>query len=605
MTASEAATTARRQRRALLLACADFSDPHLPTLRSPGRDAEALKEVLSDPTGPRYEVTSEVNCTAQEAQVAIESFFSQARPDDVHLLYFSCRGIQDPRGDLFFAFTDTRRELPGSTAVSAEWVRARMQASRSRTTIVLIDCCFSGAFLRGMRSRSGTDANVSALVRDLPEGTGVAVITASGETEFSLEDASDRIAAAVKPSYFTEAVVTGIGTGAADRSGNGRITVDDLYDYVYQRIVAGPSPQRPRKMGQGEGQVLVAEVARTRPEPPLPPAPPEGDATAVLQLDELLIPWPPLPTASFARVVRPVDLRTPTPDASTTRTRTIGVAHVPPSTTRVAAADLKAIPAPPRSFRRIGMLVATVTAATCLIAGILWLTLRSPGTTSHTAGVAVPSIMGLNVSDAESSIKAAGLSPVAGSTGPTAACRQGTVTQQLPEAGQTVSPGSTITYATCGSQASTVSVPPVVGSTAADAETALKAAGLRYGVASVHSSNPIGRVSKTSPTPGTTVPIGTTVTLTVPKWHVDLQMLDLQGLTQAAATAQLENDGFTDIKPIKMITNDPQAVGRVFDQSPEPGTTVRYNAEITLDVFVIEGSPSELPSSPQPSVPTG
>jgi beta-lactam-binding protein with PASTA domain len=104
---------------------------------------------------------------------------------------------------------------------------------------------------------------------------------------------------------------------------------------------------------------------------------------------------------------------------------------------------------------------------------------------------------------------------------------------------------------------------------------------------------------------GTTVPIGTTVTLTVPKWHVDLQMLNLRGLTQAAATKQLEDDGFTNIKPIKILTNDPQAAGDVSDQSPEPGTTIRYNSEITLDVSVIEGSPSELPSSPQPSVPTG
>ena len=117
-------------------------------------------------------------------------------------------------------------------------------ASRSRTTIVLIDCCFSGAFLRGMRARSGGEANVQALVRDLPEGSGVAVLTASGEMEYSLEEADDRAAAATRPSYFTEAVVTGIGTGAADRDKDGRITIDELYDYVWDRIRAGPSPQR-------------------------------------------------------------------------------------------------------------------------------------------------------------------------------------------------------------------------------------------------------------------------------------------------------------------------------------------------------------------------
>jgi hypothetical protein len=282
-----------RQYRALLLACAQFTDPKLPPLRSPSRDAELLARVLSDPAGSRYTVIPEIDRTSQQARIAVERFFAAARPDDVSLLYFSCHGIQDPRGDLYFAFTDTRRELLGATAVSAEWVRARMQESRCQTSIVLVDCCFSGAFLRGMRSRSSIEANVGALVRDLPEGSGVAVLTASGETEYSMEEANDRAAAAVRPSYFTEAVVTGIGTGAADLDGDGRITVEELYQYVYRRVVAGPSPQRPRKMGHGEGQVTVARVNRRLPDEPIPPGQPERDVTMVIEAGKSLPPWPP------------------------------------------------------------------------------------------------------------------------------------------------------------------------------------------------------------------------------------------------------------------------------------------------------------------------
>src|SRR4051794_25001975 len=159
-----------RRRRALLLACGHFSDPTLPDLRSPVRDAEALGRALSDSGGAGYDVTTAIDCTVHEAKVAIEEFFTSARPDVVHLLYFSCHGIQDSQGNLHFAFSDTRRELPNATTVSADWVRERMETSRSRTTVVLVDCCFSGAFLRGMRARSSASANVGSLVRHLPEG---------------------------------------------------------------------------------------------------------------------------------------------------------------------------------------------------------------------------------------------------------------------------------------------------------------------------------------------------------------------------------------------------------------------------------------------------
>jgi hypothetical protein len=141
--------------------------------------------------------------------------------------------------------------------VSADWVRDRISDSRSNATVVLVDCCFSGSFIKGMRARSGGQANVGALVRDLAEGSGVAVLTASGTMEVSFEDA-DSIE--IRPSYFTQALVTGISTGAADMNRDGLVTVDELYDYVYEQVVSGPSPQRPQRFGMGEGTLVVADA---------------------------------------------------------------------------------------------------------------------------------------------------------------------------------------------------------------------------------------------------------------------------------------------------------------------------------------------------------
>jgi hypothetical protein len=253
-------TAGSDRRRALLVGCGTFADGSLTALRSPAKDVSELGRVLGDSGRGGYDVTTLVDRTSAAVQREIEGFFAGARTSDaLNLLYLSCHGVLDARGRLYFAFADTEREYLGSTAVSAEWIRDRMRSSRSRATLVLVDCCFSGAFLTGMTRSAGIE--VATLVRHLPASSGVAVLTASGDTEAAFEDAE---AEAVRPSYFTGAVVDGIATGAADLNGDGRITVDELYDYVHDRAVRGESPQRPRKLGTGEGTLVVAEAVQSR-----------------------------------------------------------------------------------------------------------------------------------------------------------------------------------------------------------------------------------------------------------------------------------------------------------------------------------------------------
>lgn len=272
-------TAAPPRRRALLIGCGSFADSSLAQLRSPRRDIEELSRVLQK--AEYLQVSAEVDCTAREAQRAVQAFLLQARVDDaLNLVYFSSHGLQDRQGKLYFAFSDTEKEFLSATAVAAEWVRDRIFDSRSKATVVLVDCCFSGGFIAGMQARSGGEADVEALVRGLPDGSGVAVLTASGEQEVSFEDTDS---AMVRPSYFTEAVVAGIGTGAADLNRDGRITVDELYEYVYDHVTRGPSPQRPRRLGMGEGSLVVAEATMIS-TPELPAAEPAPRvATPVLR----------------------------------------------------------------------------------------------------------------------------------------------------------------------------------------------------------------------------------------------------------------------------------------------------------------------------------
>ena len=76
----------------------------------------------------------------------MEEFFADRRPDDLLLVHFSCHGVKDEGGELYFAAANTRLRRLGATAVAAEFVNRRMNRSRSRRWC----CCWTAA----MRARS-------------------------------------------------------------------------------------------------------------------------------------------------------------------------------------------------------------------------------------------------------------------------------------------------------------------------------------------------------------------------------------------------------------------------------------------------------------------
>ena len=49
--------------------------------------------------------------------------------------------------ELYLAATDTDLDLLSATGISSSWLNERINRTRSRRTVVLLDCCFSGAFV--------------------------------------------------------------------------------------------------------------------------------------------------------------------------------------------------------------------------------------------------------------------------------------------------------------------------------------------------------------------------------------------------------------------------------------------------------------------------
>lgn len=202
-------------RSALVVASYEYEDAGLRRLRAPARDAEALAEVLRDPAIGAFDVRLLVNEPAYVVRLRIQEFFSDRGRDDLLLLYFSCHGVKDDEGHLFFATRDTLLRMPDATSVESAFVNEQMNKTRSRRVVLLLDCCYSGAFARGMVPKAGTGVGI----REHFEGRGRIVLTASNAMEYAFEE-GDRVEEAARPSVFT-----GAGRAAGRGPAKGRTSV--------------------------------------------------------------------------------------------------------------------------------------------------------------------------------------------------------------------------------------------------------------------------------------------------------------------------------------------------------------------------------------------
>ena len=244
-------------RSALIVATYAYDDRGLARLQAPQHDAEALAEVLADPDIGGFDVTTVVNRPWYEVSRAVAQFFRNRRADDLVLLHFSCHGLKDDSGELYFAATDTSLDLLEATAVSSSSVNRFMDRSRAGRVVLLLDCCYSGAFARGMTARAGGDVDVNERLG----GHGRAVITAASALQFAFEggDVADGDVEAAGPSLFTAALVEGLRTGEADRDLDGWVSLDELYNYVHDEVTRVNPDQTPTKWAFDiEGDLHVA-----------------------------------------------------------------------------------------------------------------------------------------------------------------------------------------------------------------------------------------------------------------------------------------------------------------------------------------------------------
>ncbi|MEH2194737.1 MAG: SUMF1/EgtB/PvdO family nonheme iron enzyme [Nostoc sp.] len=216
---------------ALLIGISGYQ-PGLPLLPNAVKDVEAMRRVLVNPEMGDFaeaDITMLKNPQRQEMETAIYELYANCQKDDLVLFYFSGHGVIVESGDFYFSTSITQKnqgKLIPTSAVAATNVHSWMNQSKSKRLVVILDCCFSGAFAKGWTPK---DIGTIDLQQHLG-GEGRAILTASTSTQYAFE--SDGL----ELSVYTHYLVEGIEKGAADIDGDGLIAVDELHRYAKIKV---------------------------------------------------------------------------------------------------------------------------------------------------------------------------------------------------------------------------------------------------------------------------------------------------------------------------------------------------------------------------------
>ncbi len=217
---AQAASPAVLQRFALIVGVNDGGSGREP-LRYADSDARAMAGVLGQLGGVRA-----------ADFILLQESSSAALLQALERLGTMIQAVRQPgrRIELLFYYSghsDEQGLLLGNARLSYAVLRTAIAHAAADVTIAILDSCSAGAFtrLKGGVQRPPFLLDTSVQVR------GHAFLASSSENEAAQE--SDRIGS----SFFTHYLISGL-RGAADISGDGRVTLNEAYNFAFQETLA-------------------------------------------------------------------------------------------------------------------------------------------------------------------------------------------------------------------------------------------------------------------------------------------------------------------------------------------------------------------------------
>lgn len=205
-------------RRFALIVAANDGGALRPVLRHAQSDARSVAAVLSElggvlPSDAR--VLLEPSVQAVRAALLALDQRARVRAERVELIFY------------YSGHSDESGLLLGVERLSYRELRELLKALHVDVRIAILDSCASGAFTRekGGKRRAPFMVDASGALR------GYAFLTSASEDEAAQE--SDTVGG----SFFTHALVSGL-RGAADTSGDGKVTLNEAYRYAFDETLS-------------------------------------------------------------------------------------------------------------------------------------------------------------------------------------------------------------------------------------------------------------------------------------------------------------------------------------------------------------------------------
>lgn len=245
---------ASTRRIAVVVGANTGNDDRAP-LRFAERDADKFARVLGELGGVAPE---DLFVLQGKAMAVLSETFARVKqqitvyrraPDTRIVVIFYFSGHSDGEALEFGRDRLTFSELRQSLATLGSDIR-----------IVLVDSCKSGALLQAKGGRPGPEFQIR--MTDELASTGEALLTSSAADEVSLESRE------ISGSFFTHHLLSGL-RGAADTSGDGKVTLGEAYRYAYEHTVktTGETTVGTQHPGynyrlSGQGELVLSELGR-------------------------------------------------------------------------------------------------------------------------------------------------------------------------------------------------------------------------------------------------------------------------------------------------------------------------------------------------------
>jgi hypothetical protein len=237
---------------ALLIGVSEYGEGISP-LSAALNDVEAMERVLQNPNlGGFEQVERLLNPDAIAMRKAIQKLFRQAAKDDLVLLFFSGHGILNDEDHLYLTTRNTAKDDFEATAVDARFIQGQSNNCYAKRQVLILDACYSGAYAQGWRAKS-----VGVDIKKQLGAEGRVVLTSSSATQTSFEQEGSTL------SLYTQYLIEGIETGAADTDNDGNIHVQELHAYAKAKVQSVKPKMMPDIILDKEGfNILLANAPR-------------------------------------------------------------------------------------------------------------------------------------------------------------------------------------------------------------------------------------------------------------------------------------------------------------------------------------------------------